>query len=65
MEISGNLRPSRRGPQLWKCSQDYRGDAKGCDLALTLAVAFGEEIVRARTCNLRHWMHYVLSSWSI
>ncbi len=38
--------------KLWKCSQGYRGDAKGCDLALTLAVAFGEEIVRVRTCNL-------------
>lgn len=38
--------------KLWKCGQDYRADAKGCDLALTLAVAYGEEIVRARTCNL-------------
>lgn len=37
--------------KLWKCGQDYRGDAKGCDLALTLAVAYGEEIVRARTGN--------------
>ena len=40
------------GEKLWKIGSDFRGCAQQCDLALTLCVGFGEEILRGEHPHL-------------